>query len=388
MALRDDRIWIDGCFDFAHHGHAGAMRQARQLCNELYVGVHSDEDIAQHKGPVVMHLPERALAVEGCKWSTKPILKAPYVTDPKVMDDYQCKYVVHGDDITTDEHGNDCYQTVKDAGRFIVVKRTPNISTTDLVGRMLSTNTNHHLPTVTTDEITSKKHFLLHGDALERFEQYATGADAKAAHSGVYMYTGANAPIAEIVAPSAEVNKGLQKVWYVDGAFDLFFMGHIQLLKDLRAAASKEGALIVVGLHDDKTVNEVKGENYPIMNLQERALCVLQCRYVDAVVLQAPYIASESFVEGLAKAGIQVVKIVHGATPVTDLDGQDPYAWAKKAGIYQDAPTHEFAGVSTRTIVDRVLKNRDAYEERQRKKGWKAENEKKLKDEEGDRFAK
>lgn len=364
------------------------MRQARQLCNELYVGVHSDEDIAQHKGPVVMHLPERALAVEGCKWSTKPILKAPYVTDPKVMDDYQCKYVVHGDDITTDEHGNDCYQTVKDAGRFIVVKRTPNISTTDLVGRMLSTNTNHHLSTITSKEMLHGEHFLLNRDHLRVFEAYSTGADAKTAHSGVYIYTADDGLTTDLILPSPEVKKGLEKVWYVDGAFDLFFMGHIQLLKDLRAAADKEGALIVVGLHDDKTVNEVKGENYPIMNLQERALCVLQCRYVDAVILQAPYIASEQFVKSLIPRGIHVAKIVHGATPVTEVDGQDPYAWAKKAGIYENAPSHEFAGVSTRTIVDRVLKNRDAYEERQRKKGWKAENEKKLKDEEGDRFAK
>ncbi|KAJ3488394.1 hypothetical protein NLG97_g6206 [Lecanicillium saksenae] len=34
--LLDGRIWVDGCFDFFHHGHAGAMVQARQLGDELY----------------------------------------------------------------------------------------------------------------------------------------------------------------------------------------------------------------------------------------------------------------------------------------------------------------------------------------------------------------
>jgi bifunctional ADP-heptose synthase (sugar kinase/adenylyltransferase) len=40
-------------------GHAGAMLQARQLGKELYVGIHSDEDILANKGPTVMTLDER-----------------------------------------------------------------------------------------------------------------------------------------------------------------------------------------------------------------------------------------------------------------------------------------------------------------------------------------
>lgn len=40
-------------------GHAGAMLQARQLGDELYVGVHSDESILENKGPTVMNLEER-----------------------------------------------------------------------------------------------------------------------------------------------------------------------------------------------------------------------------------------------------------------------------------------------------------------------------------------
>jgi len=40
-------------------GHAGAIVQARQLGNELYVGVHSDEAILENKGPTVMTLQER-----------------------------------------------------------------------------------------------------------------------------------------------------------------------------------------------------------------------------------------------------------------------------------------------------------------------------------------
>lgn len=58
---------------------------------------------------------------------------------------YGCYYVVHGDDITSDSSGEDCYRYVKAAGRFKVVKRTPGISTTDLVGRMLLCTRNHFI---------------------------------------------------------------------------------------------------------------------------------------------------------------------------------------------------------------------------------------------------
>ncbi len=37
------------------------MVQARQLGDELYVGVHSDEDILANKGPTVMTLEERCV---------------------------------------------------------------------------------------------------------------------------------------------------------------------------------------------------------------------------------------------------------------------------------------------------------------------------------------
>lgn len=79
--LIEGRLWVDGCFDFFHHGesrpapqsrhansgvltaqfsgHAGAVVQARQLGDELYVGVHSDEAILENKGPTVMNQKER-----------------------------------------------------------------------------------------------------------------------------------------------------------------------------------------------------------------------------------------------------------------------------------------------------------------------------------------
>ena len=53
------RVYMDGCFDLMHYGHANALRQARALGDELVVGVVSDEEIIANKGPPVMSLDER-----------------------------------------------------------------------------------------------------------------------------------------------------------------------------------------------------------------------------------------------------------------------------------------------------------------------------------------
>lgn len=358
------------------------MLQARQLGNELYVGVHTDEEIAINKGPVVMKLEERITAVEACKWCTKAVAAAPYVTDPDFMDSYGCKYVVHGDDITTDADGNDTYRIVKDMGRFVVVKRTPNISTTDLVGRMLSTSTSHHIaPFPKSSNLLQEKHPLLSPDSVERFRLYATAEDGKTPYAGVYIWSNG---LTELVTPSSKIAEALktdQKVFYVDGGFDLFFMGHIEFLRAVRQEADKVGAIIVVGIHDDATVNSTKGKSYPIMNLFERALCVLQCKFVDTVILSAPFAPTETFIRSIQPT-IIISKTLHGPTPIETRAGKieddDPYADVKRLGIHSEIGAHPYDGVQSKELVDRVLSFREQYEERQRKKGWKSEHEKQL----------
>jgi ethanolamine-phosphate cytidylyltransferase len=71
--------------------------------------------------------------VEACKWTDEVVPYAPYVTEEAWIDRYGCQYVVHGDDISTDADGRDCYEGVKKAGRFLVCKRTEGISTTGTI---------------------------------------------------------------------------------------------------------------------------------------------------------------------------------------------------------------------------------------------------------------
>jgi len=443
VEVSEQRIWVDGCFDFAHHGHAGAMLQARQLGNELFVGVHSDESIMENKGPTVMRLDERVAAVEACRWATKAVPRAPYVTSLPWITHYGCQYVVHGDDITSDSDGKDCYRYVKAAGRFKVVKRTPGISTTDLVGRMLLCTKSHFIPSLekrlSGDEGPGdeKERIKTGEEMLQRIKDYATDASGRAPGCDVWYWhasrpvklrrtttsntvtsptsptaprpgtvrqastASALGPVKEEKGKFHELVKGKgvkpgQKVIYVDGGWDLFSSGHIEFLRLVTQSeeeAAKEGGwytdeakaarieksgedygpiFLIAGIHDDEVINHWKGINYPIMNIFERGLCVLQCKYVHAAIFGAPFSLSKAFLHTLPYA--QPLTVYHGKTTFMPL-AFDPYAVPKALNIYREIANHDFQNVNAAEIVARIMKGRALYEERQRKKGEKGMTE-------------
>lgn len=240
---------------------------------------------------------------------------APYVTSLPWISHYGCQYVVHGDDITSDSGGEDCYRYVKAAGRFLVVKRTPGISTTDLVGRMLLCTKNHFIKSLwgvlsgveghgSPDE---RKKF---GEEMShRIRDYATDESGLQQGPEVLSWLGSKAAMEDDASEEKGSYRSMvkgkgprpeQRIVYVDGGFDLFSSGHIEFLRQVAKAEDSLGrkngwyndlgkdyapAYVVVGVHDDEVINHWKGVNYPIMNIFERGLCVLQCR----VCLQGKY---------------------------------------------------------------------------------------------------
>ncbi|KAG0170341.1 Ethanolamine-phosphate cytidylyltransferase [Apophysomyces sp. BC1034] len=306
----------------------------------LVVGVHSDAEIEKNKGPTVMKEQERYAAVAACKWVDEVVPDAPYNTTVEILQQYNIDFCVHGDDITTMADGTDCYQAVKDAGLYRECKRTQGVSTTELVGRMLLMTRDHHQ------------------DGIHRLNELGSfGAGQTISHF---------LPTSKRIVQFSEGRepKETDKVVYVDGTFDLFHVGHVEFLKRAKAL----GDFLVVGVHDDQTVNAIKGINHPLMNLHERALSVLACRYVDEVIIGAPFSVTEDILN--KEYNVQIV--AHGNTDTEpDLDGLDPYLLPKQRGIYVEIENPN-ATITTRGIIDRIIKNRIVYEERQRRKNGKA----------------
>lgn len=230
------RVWVDGCFDMMHYGHANALRQAKEMGDILVVGVHSDAEIEKNKGPTVMKEQERYAAVAACKWADEVVPDAPYNTTVECLKEYNIDFCVHGDDITTMADGTDCYQAVKDAGLYKECKRTQGVSTTELVGRMLLMTKNHH------------NH---RRSSFAGTEEDLSGVNPKDVGS-----FSAPAKVSHFLPTSKRIvqfSKGIEpkasdRVVYVDGTFDLFHVGHIEFLK----RAKELGDFLIVGVHDDQ----------------------------------------------------------------------------------------------------------------------------------------
>ncbi|RZF48207.1 hypothetical protein LSTR_LSTR006174 [Laodelphax striatellus] len=341
----DIRVWCDGCYDMVHFGHANSLRQAKALGDYLIVGIHTDEEITRHKGPPVFTEQERYKMVRGIKWVDEVVEGAPYITSLETLDEYNCDFCVHGDDITMTADGVDTYHLVKAAGRYKEVKRTAGVSTTDVVGRML---------------LMTRQHFR-RGPweyEVEREGSSALGQDsaARSPWTGCSQFLPTTQKIIQF-SEGKEPKPG-DRVVYVAGAFDVFHVGHLDFLEKAR----KQGDFLIVGLHTDPVVNRYKGSNYPIMNLHERVLSVLACKYVSEVVIGAPYPVTEDLM-----SHFHVDVVCHGQTPIMpDTDGSDPYSIPKRLKKFKIIDS--FNSMTTEKIVDRIIRHRLEFEARNLKK--------------------
>lgn len=318
---KEIRVWCDGCYDITHFGHANSMRQAKALGHKLIVGVHSDEEVAKHKRRPVYNEKERIKMIESIKWVDEVVEGAPYVTNLEILDKYNCDFSVHGDDLTMTADGSDTYHLVKEAKRYQQISRTAGISTTDLVKRMLPKN-NDNLSTPS--PWTGGNNFFL---STEKISQFCNGNS----------------------------RKSTDKVVYVGGAFDVLHVGHVEFLKK----AKEQGDFVIVGLHSDDIVKKYKGNKYPIMTLQERVLNVLSCKYVDDVIIGAPFTINAELMDHF-----NVHIVCHGQIKISDeeADLQDPYLVPKKIGKF--VLIDSGSTMTTEKIVERIIQNRMEYENR------------------------
>ncbi|GLJ37075.1 hypothetical protein SUGI_0751320 [Cryptomeria japonica] len=348
------RVYMDGCFDLMHYGHCNALRQARALGDELVVGVVSDEEIIANKGPPVMSLNERMVMVSAIKWVDEVIADAPYAINEdfmnKLFNEYKIDYIIHGDDPCLLPDGSDAYALAKKVGRYKQIKRTEGVSSTDIVGRMLL---------CVRDRPNSDSH---NHASLQR--QFSHGHNQKTESGGSSNGT----RISHFLPTSRRIvqfsnGKGPgpdARIIYIDGAFDLFHAGHVEILKRAREL----GDFLLVGIHTDQTVSVHQGPHHPIMNLHERSLSVLACRYVDEVIIGAPWEITRDMI-----TTFNISLVVHGTVAENEnpLNGQvDPYEAPKSMGVFKilESPLD----ITTTTIIRRIVANREAYQKRNEKK--------------------
>lgn len=114
-----------GRFDGYHFGHVHAIFQAAQVCEEVCVGV-TDEESA------LFDLETRQEMLRHCKFVHRVLPSTPFPVTPQVLDAHNCDVYLHGVGGRIDGTN-----TLRKAGRLVECVRTPGISSTNLMGRLL-----------------------------------------------------------------------------------------------------------------------------------------------------------------------------------------------------------------------------------------------------------
>ena len=71
-----------------------------------------------------------------------------------------------------------------------------------------------------------------------------------------------------------------KKIVFTNGCFDIIHVGHIRYL----TTAKSFGDVLIVGLNTDESVKQLKGDNRPINNQDDRAEVLLGLKAVDHVI--------------------------------------------------------------------------------------------------------
>lgn len=230
--------------------------------------------------------------------------------------------------------------------RLRIFRRTPGVSTTHLIQRLLDAA---KFEVESSNKIDQRSHRQSDEEKTRHIETTSSWSSFLASSSRISAFSNDRTPTKDDV------------VVYIDGVFDLFHIGHIAALK----AAKEMGTFLFVGLYDDETVRSRKGTYFPLMNLQERVLNVLSSQYVDDILIGAPWKITKQVLLSLNVKHVVLTKNTMFAE-----NEMDRYAVPREMGILKELETE--TDYTTDQLMQSIVDQQQKLEEQNRNRVQKA----------------
>ena len=134
------RVYVDGVYDLFHYGHAEMLGRVRAKFGAqaiIVAGIAREDDCLKYKRQPIMTQDERARSVRACKYVDEVIENAPWVITQEFLDAHKLDFVCHDEASYPSGSESDIYGFVKSIGKFVAIERTPSISTSELVKRVV-----------------------------------------------------------------------------------------------------------------------------------------------------------------------------------------------------------------------------------------------------------
>ena len=134
---RPTRVYADISGDLFHAGHVAFLKKAKELGDELVVGVLADCDIQTYKRVPILTLEERVTVIEACRYVDRVIAGCPLCASKQWLEEQGIDIVVHGDDF--DPSGplaKSQYGPAIEKGIFVTIPYTQGISTSNIIKRI------------------------------------------------------------------------------------------------------------------------------------------------------------------------------------------------------------------------------------------------------------
>ncbi|GFE54816.1 cholinephosphate cytidylyltransferase [Babesia ovis] len=129
-------VYTAGVFDLLHYGHARHFEQIKKCFNKVHliVGVLSDEVALRLKGRLMQQCKDRAAALYHIRWVDEILEGPPAPITKTFLRKHRIDYVIASPNVECDP---DATRWLKENGRIVSMQRTPGISTSNLMFRIL-----------------------------------------------------------------------------------------------------------------------------------------------------------------------------------------------------------------------------------------------------------